>query len=154
MSEVFRFSWYIHFFSISCSMIPQPRTSIQSSWYLISSSQDGWVNGKYAPTHRVSTPENKLHAIWIWPLWFRPSIKKSCLVYSYLSTFNNSTQNIFGTSGKWNFFCPIFTRKSQFSHYGAMKEKNNMFFSLPTYPTKKYRVGVHQTNNFLRMDLS
>ena len=68
----------------------------------------------------------------------------------------------------WHFwkmilFCPIFIWKSRFSHYGAMKGKNNMIFFffffyffywfiyLPTYPAKKYRVGVQQTKNCLRV---
>ena len=33
---------------------------------------------------------------------------------------------------------------------GKKKNMKKKFF-LPTYPTKKYRVGIQQTNNFLRM---
>ena len=39
---------------------------------------------------------------------------------------------------KKTFFCPIFIRKSRFSHYGAMKEKHNMKTCFPTYlPNQK-----------------
>ena len=41
------------------------------------------------------------------PKKFRPSIKK-CLLYPYLPFLNHHTQNIFGTAGKFNFFCSIF----------------------------------------------
>ena len=47
-------------------------------------------------------------------------------------------------------FCPIFIRKSLFSHYptirGKMLEKKSS-----ADPTKIYRVGVQQTNIILRM---
>ena len=65
----------------------------------------------------------------------RPSIKPNCLLYPYLPTFNPPTQNFVLELLKKYFFCPIFIRKSRFSHYAAMKEtkmQTNVFSYLPT----------------------
>ena len=54
----------------------------------------------------------------------------------------------------WHFwkikhFLALFSSENHnFSHYGAKKEKYNINLFFPTYPTKKYRVGVQQTNTF------
>ena len=108
----------------------------------------------------------------------RPSTK-NCLLYPNLTIFTfyppptppsplappppppplSPTQNFFlvlleNKTFFWSYFHQIITI---FSHDGAMKEKKNkinLFFPtyLPTQP-KQYRVGVQQTNTFLRMAL-
>ena len=57
----------------------------------------------------------------------------------------------------WHFwkkkFAPFSSENQDFPIVQQCKKKyaKKMFSYLPTYPTKKYRVGVQQTNNFLRM---
>ena len=79
-------------------------------------------------------------------------------MYPYLATLNPNTQNVFFFLVLLeNIYVPHFHQKIKFFHYAALKEedkyahKKNVF--LPTYPTKKYRVGVQQTNIFLRIAL-
>ena len=44
------------FTSTSCAITPQPRSSNHSPSNKTSSSHEGWVKGKYASTHLISTP--------------------------------------------------------------------------------------------------
>ena len=66
-----------------------------------------------------------------------------------------STQTFFGTSGKnvfLFFFAPFSSENHDFPIAQQCKKKNKkrMQFFFPTYPTKKYRVGVQQTNDFFK----
>ena len=86
----------------------------------------------------------------------RPSIKKCLLYPSYLPTFNLPYPKPFlALLEKIFFFCPIFTRKSRFSDYAAMKEKNNEKKQFPTYlPNPKIQGRGTANKQFLRMALA
>ena len=84
------------------------------------------------------------------------SSKKNCLLYPYLLTFNPPIRNFFWHFWKIKlfFFLPHFHQEiTIFPLCSNEKKKKWIFFFpyLPTYSTKKYRVGVQQTNIFLRM---
>ena len=86
-----------------------------------------------------------------WRLWsdLRPSIKIKLFAVP-LPTFDPYPKLFFGTFGKYNFFFyPIFIRKSQFSHYAALKQETITITYLPNLNIQGR--GVQQTNNFLRM---
>ena len=85
--------------------------------------------------------------------FLEPSIKKNCLLYPYLPTFNPPTQNFFRHFWKKNFFAPFSSGNHDFPIMTQCKKKIIWFF-FPAYQTKKYRIGVQQTNNFLRIALS
>ena len=74
-----------------------------------------------------------------------------CCTYPILTPL---PPNFFDTSGKENFLSPHFHQKiTIFPLCSDERKRNNekKEVFLPTYPTQKYRVGVQQTNNFLRI---
>ena len=86
----------------------------------------------------------------------RPKIKKNvCLLYPYLPTFTPPSPPQKKKKKNIGFFFFFFHQKITIfplrSKVKIKKKKKKKMFFLPTYPTKKYRVGVQQTNNFLRM---
>ena len=90
----------------------------------------------------------------------RPKKKNVYLLYHYLPTFNPPVQNFFFFFALLDFFFffffffwPHFPQKiTIFPLCSYVRKKKNVF--LHTYPTQKYRVGVQQTNKFLRMALA
>ena len=92
--------------------------------------------------------------------------QKNCLLHPYLPTFNSPPapppsfpypELFFWHFWEMKHFLALFSSEiTIFSHDGAMKEKqNNINLFFPSYlpNQKKYRVGVQQTNTFLRMAL-
>ena len=86
-------------------------------------------------------------------------LKTVCLLYPYLPTFNPPHYpKLFLALLDNNFFFFFWALFSSENHdfpitQQCKKKKTyaNKIFFIPTYPTKKYRVGVWQTNSFLGM---
>ena len=78
---------------------------------------------------------------------------KNCLFAVPLPThfYPPLPKTFFGTSGKYIYI--FFLSENQdfpITQQCKKKEYAKTIFFLPTYPTKKYRVGVQQTNNFFK----
>ena len=101
------------------------------------------LNGLKIKARTLQSTEN--------PDWIRfRAIHKNCLLY-YLPCLNHPTQNVFGTSAQTTFW----RFSSENRNYPAMKrkkkkKKKKTFSYLPTQQNI-YRVGVQQTNHYLRM---
>ena len=92
--------------------------------------------------------------------WYiRPSIK-NCVCCTPTYPLLTPLPKIFLAllENKTFFFAPFSSENHDFPiiehNEGKKKKKWKTFFPLPIYPTTKYRVGVQQTNNFLRMTFS
>ena len=75
--------------------------------------------------------------------------RKNCLLYPYLLTFNPLPKTFFWHFWKRKLFLPYFHQKIMIFPLWSNERKKYDF--LPTYPTKKYRVGVQPNKQFLRM---
>ena len=86
----------------------------------------------------------------------RPSIKKNCLLYPYLPTFNLPTQNFF-----WHFwkieliFAPFSSENHDFPIMQQWKKKKIMNIFFPTYlPNQKIQDRGTANKQFFKDDLT
>ena len=86
-----------------------------------------------------------------------PSIKKILFAVPLPTHFYPIPKTFLALLESKKICCPVFIRKSRFSHHAAMKEKNmqtKCFSYLPTQPKKKKKLGKSTANkHFLRVAL-